>query len=178
MTEGTILRDLVVLFATALPIVYVFQRLNIPSVVGFLIAGVVIGPNGAGLIAQTADVESLAELGLVLLLFVVGLELSLAQLARLGRVIIWSGCLQVLGTVALGCGAALLLELSPSTALLLGFLLAQSSTAIVLKTLSDRGEINAPHGRLAVGILLIQDLSLIPMMLLTRLLAAGDVMSW
>jgi len=178
MTEGAILRDLVVLFATALPIVYVFQRLNVPSVVGFLIAGIVIGPNGAGLIAQTADVESLAELGLVLLLFVVGLELSLAQLARLGRVIVWSGCVQVLGTGALGFGVALLLGLSPSTALLLGFLLAQSSTAIVLKTLSDRGEINAPHGRLAVGILLIQDLSLIPMMLLTRLLASSDVMSW
>jgi monovalent cation:H+ antiporter-2, CPA2 family len=178
MAEGTILRDLVVLFATALPIVYVFQRLNVPSVVGFLIAGIVIGPNGAGLIAQTADVESLAELGLVLLLFVVGLELSLAQLTRLGRVIICSASLQVLGTGALGFGVALMTGLGPSTALLLGFLLAQSSTAIVLKTVSDRGEINAPHGRLAVGILLIQDLSLIPMMLLTRLLATGDVMSW
>jgi len=172
------LRDLVVLFATALPIVYVFQRLNVPSVVGFLIAGIVIGPNGAGLIAHTADVESLAELGLVLLLFVVGLELSLAQLARLGRVIIWSGCLQVVGTGVLAFGVAWLLGLSASTSLLLGFLLAHSSTAIVLKTLSDRGEINAPHGRLAVGILLIQDLSLIPMMMLTRLLAHSEGTSW
>ncbi|MFN8625513.1 MAG: cation:proton antiporter [Candidatus Binatia bacterium] len=178
MTEGNILRDLVVLFAAALPIVYIFQRLNVPSVVGFLIAGIVIGPNGAGLIAQTADVESLAELGLVLLLFVVGLELSLAQLARLGRIIVWSGCIQVFGTGALGYAVAWLLGLSLSTSLLLGFLLAHSSTAIVLKTLSDRGEINAPHGRLTVGILLIQDLSLIPMMLLVRLLATGEAMSW
>src|SRR5574340_31666 len=106
MTEGSVLRDLVVLFATALPIVFIFQRLNIPAVVGFLIAGIIIGPDGVGLIARTSDVENLAELGLVLLLFVVGLEVSLAQLARLGRVIIWSGSLQVLATALLGFGLA------------------------------------------------------------------------
>ena len=100
MTEGSILFDLVVLFATALPIVFIFQRLNVPSVVGFLIAGIVIGPHGAGLIAQSADVESLADIGLVLLLFVVGLELSLSQLVRLGRIIVWAGSLQILLTGA------------------------------------------------------------------------------
>jgi CPA2 family monovalent cation:H+ antiporter-2 len=178
MAEGAILRDLVVLFATALPIVFIFQRLNVPSVVGFLIAGIIIGPNGAGLIAQTADVESLAELGLVLLLFVVGLELSLSQLARLGRIIVWSGSLQILITGVLGCGIGMAAGFSVSSSLVFAFLLVQSSTAIVLKTLSDRGEINAPHGRLVVGILLIQDLCLIPMMLLTRLLGSAAAASW
>lgn len=173
MTEGSILRDLVVLFAAALPIVFLFQRLNIPSIVGFLIAGVLIGPHGIGLIAQSADVEQLAELGLVLLLFVVGLDLSFREVARLGRTIFASGALQVLATAGLSCAAALELGYPPSTALLSGFLVAQSSTAIVLKVLADRGEMDAPHGRLAVGILLIQDLALVPMMLLTRLLAAG-----
>ncbi len=178
MTEGSILRDLVVLFATALPIVFIFQRVNVPPVVGFLIAGVIIGPHGAGLIGQSADVDSLAELGLVLLLFVVGLELSMAQLMRLGRVIIWSGSLQIALTTGLTWGIAVAAGVPPHTAVLFGFLLAQSSTAIVLKTLSDKGEVHAPHGRLAVGVLLIQDLSLVPMILLTRLLTTGGVASW
>lgn len=178
MTEGSVLRDLVVLFATALPIVFIFQRLNVPVVVGFLIAGIIIGPDGMGFIAQTAEVENLAELGLVLLLFVVGLEVSLAQLARLGRIIVWSGSLQVLVTAGLGYGLARAAGVAAPTAVLFGFLAAQSSTAIVLKTLSDRGEINAPHGRLVVGMLLIQDLALIPMMLLTRLLPTAGAMSW
>src|SRR6266478_3579303 len=98
MPDDSILRDLVILFAAALPIVVIFERLNIPSVVGFLIAGIVIGPHGIGLIPQSAEVENLADIGLVLLLFVVGLELSFAQLARTGRIIAWSGVLQVVIT--------------------------------------------------------------------------------
>jgi CPA2 family monovalent cation:H+ antiporter-2 len=178
MTEGSILRDLVVLFATALPIVFIFQRLKVPSIVGFLIAGIVIGPHGTALIAQSADVESLAELGLVLLLFVVGLELSLSQLVRLGRIIIWAGGLQILLTGGVAWGIAMAADFPARTAVFFGFLLVQSSTAIVLKTLSDRGELHAPHGRLATGILLIQDLCLVPMMLLTRLLTTTAAASW
>ena len=178
MTEGSILLDLVVLFATALPIVFIFQRLNVPSVVGFLIAGIVIGPHGTGLIAQSVDVESLADIGLVLLLFVVGLELSLSQLVRLGRIVIWAGGLQILLTGGIAWGIAMAAGFPARAAVFFGFLLVQSSTAIVLKTLSDRGELHAPHGRLATGILLIQDLCLVPMMLLTRLLSAGVAPSW
>jgi CPA2 family monovalent cation:H+ antiporter-2 len=178
MTDGSILRDLVVLLAAALPIVFVFQRLNVPSIVGFLIAGILIGPHGIGLIAQGADVEQLADLGLVLLLFVVGLELSFRQLARLGRTIFGSGTLQVLATGGVSCAAALALGRPPSAAVLCGFLVAQSSTAIVLKVLADRGEVDAPHGRIVVGILLMQDLALVPMTLLTRLLATATPASW
>ncbi len=178
MTEGFILRDLVVLLAAALPIVFLFQRLNVPSIVGFLITGILIGPRGLGLIAQGADVEQLADLGLVLLLFVVGLEVSFQQLARLGRTIFGSGLLQVLATGAFSCAAALALGRAPSAALLCGFLIAQSSTAIVLKVLTDRGEVDAPHGRIVVGILLMQDLALVPMTLLTRLLATATPASW
>src|SRR6185295_16262948 len=98
MRESPLLRDLVVLFAPALPIVLIFQRLNIPAVVGFLIAGVIIGPHVAGLIRHSTDVAQLAEIGLVLLLFVVGLELSFGQPVRLGRVIVLSGILQVVIT--------------------------------------------------------------------------------
>jgi K+:H+ antiporter len=178
MAEVSLLRDLVVLFAAALPIVLVFQRLNVPSVVGFLIAGIIIGPHGVGLIPQTADVDSLADLGLVLLLFVVGLELSLGQLVRLRRIILWSGSLQVLGTAGVACSVALAAGFPVSQSVLIGFVVVHSSTAILLKVLSDRGELDAPHGQIAVGIALVQDLCLVPMMLLTRLLATPESESW
>src|SRR6266478_1083122 len=106
MPDDSILRDLVILFAAALPIVVIFERLNIPSVVGFLIAGIAIGPYGVGLIPQSAEVESLADIGLVLLLFVVGLELSFTQLARIGRIAVWSGVLQITVTTALAGASA------------------------------------------------------------------------
>jgi len=171
MGEASILRDLVVLFAAALPIVLVFQRLNIPTVVGFLIAGIVIGPHGVGLIAQSAEVESLADIGLVLLLFVVGLELSFAQLARIGRIAVWSGVLQIVVTAGCASVAAHVAGLPLAESVIIGFLAVQSSTVIVLKILADRNEVDAPHGRISVGILLVQDLCLVPMVLLTRLLA-------
>lgn len=177
MADTSMLRDLVVLFAAGLPIVLVFQRLNVPSVVGFLIAGIVIGPHGAAVIGHTEQVDNLAELGLVLLLFVVGLELSFRQLARLGGIILWSGGMQIALTAAAVWLAAGAWGVPSGRALFFGFLVAQSSTAILLKVLSDRGELDAPHGRVAVGILLIQDLSLVPMMLLTRLLAAPGAAS-
>jgi CPA2 family monovalent cation:H+ antiporter-2 len=171
MAETSLLRDLVILFAAALPIVVIFERLNIPAVVGFLIAGIVIGPHGVGLIAHSADVESLADIGLVLLLFVVGLELSFAQLARIGRIAVWAGGLQIVVTTAVAGGAARLAGLPLAESVVLGFLAVQSSTVIVLKILADRDEINAPHGRITVGVLLVQDLCLVPMVLLTRFLS-------
>ena len=178
MADVSLLRDLVVLLAAALPIVLVFQRLNVPSVVGFLVAGIVLGPHGAGLIAQSAHVESLADLGLILLLFVVGLELSFDQLTRLRRVILWSGSLQVLVTSGFACALAVAVGFPGAQALFLGFLVVQSSTVILLKVLSDRGELDAPQGHLAIGIALVQDLCLVPMMLLTRLLASPQGGSW
>jgi len=131
MTEGAILRDLVVLFATALPIVYVFQRLNVPSVVGFLIAGIVIGPNGAGLIATNGRCGKSRRTRLGPAAFCGGLELSLAPIGPVGA---GHRLVRVRSSARYRrarFGVALLLGLSPSTALLLGFLLAQSSTAIV-----------------------------------------------
>lgn len=173
-----VLRDLVVVLAAALPIVLLFQKARLPSIVGFLIAGVVIGPHGVALIDQTESVAALAEIGIVLLLFVVGMELSLRQLARLGRVILWSCTIQIVGTFAAVFAAARLAGLDPGAAALIGFLVVHSSTAIVLKLLNDRGEVDAPHGRIAVGILLVQDLSLVPMVLLTRVMSTPGAADW
>jgi CPA2 family monovalent cation:H+ antiporter-2 len=178
MAEGVLLRDLVVLFAAALPIVVVFQRLHVPTVVGFLVAGVVIGPHGAGLIADTAEVDSLAALGVVPLLFVVGLELSFRQLADQRRIVLVAGVLQVLLTGGLAAAAALAAGFPVPEAVVLGFVVVHSSTVVVLQVLAQRGDLDAPHGRIAVGILLIQDLSLVPMILLTRLLATPAAASW
>lgn len=173
-----VLRDFVVVLAAALPIVVLFQKARLPSIVGFLIAGVLIGPHGIALIDETESVAALAEIGIVLLLFVVGVELSFRQLARLGRVILWSCTIQILGTFAAAFGLARLAGLDPAPAALIGFLAVHSSTAIVLKLLNDRGEIDAPHGRIAVGILLVQDLSLVPMVLLTRVMGAPGATGW
>lgn len=178
MTEPGTLRDLVVLFAAALPIVFLFHRLHVPSVVGFLIAGIVIGPHSIGLIAAPAAVDSLAELGVVPLLFVVGLELSFRQLARQRGLILSVGVLQVLVTLAVAAAVAWALGVPAGQALFAGFLIVHSSTVIVLAVLSERIELDSPHGRIAVGVLLIQDLCLVPMMLLTRLLGSPADASW
>jgi len=173
-----ILSDLVVVLAAALPIVLLFQKLRLPTIVGFLIAGVLIGPHGLALVRDTESVEALAEIGIVLLLFVVGMELSFRQLAKLGRVILWSCAVQICGTMGVTFAIAVALGLAPAPALLIGFLVVHSSTAIVLKLLHERGELDAPHGRIAVGILLVQDLALVPMVLLTRVLADPGGSAW
>jgi CPA2 family monovalent cation:H+ antiporter-2 len=175
--ELQILRDLVVVLAAALPIVLVFQRLRIPTVVGFLIAGMLIGPHAIGVVQNDGDVRSLAEFGIVLLLFVVGLELSFRQLLSLGRLLLGSGIAQIVLTAVAAALAARLTGVETAAAVFIGFLVAHSSTAIVLKLLADRGELHARHGRIMVGILLVQDLSLVPMALFTRVLAPGSA-SW
>ncbi len=178
MSQTSILGDLVILFAAALPIVVVFQRLQLPTVIGFVIAGAAIGPHGLGFIAESAHVESLAEVGLVLLLFVVGLELSLRELLRFGRRLITPAVLQVALTILATVAVAVMAGFATAEAVLIGFAIVHSSTAIVLKVLGDRGEIHAPHGRVAVGILLVQDLCFVPMILLVRLLATPGSTAW
>ncbi|HUI27212.1 MAG TPA: cation:proton antiporter, partial [Candidatus Kryptonia bacterium] len=177
MAEAPLLRDLLVLFATAIPIVFVFHRVNVPTIVGFLIAGILIGPHGLGLIAHTDNVEQLAEIGVVLLLFVVGLELSLDQLTRLGRTVLLVGTLQVVLTAAVASALAIAAGVPRTEAIFIGFLVVHSSTAVALKLLGDRGEIDSPHGRLAAGIAVIQDLCVVPMMLLIPVLAVPTAAS-
>lgn len=171
MHDLTILRDLVILVAVAIPVVALAQRFRIPTVVGFLLTGIFIGPHAFRLIREPESVAGLAELGVVLLLFTIGLELSLARIIRLGPVLLRGGSGQLVGTIA---GAALigwLLGISWRQALFFGALVALSSTAVVLKIYKDRGELDTPHGRMAVAILLFQDLCVVPLMLLVPILA-------
>ena len=175
MHELHILRDLVILVAVAIPVVAVAQRLRVPSVVGFLVTGVAIGPHAIGLIRDAEEVAGLAEIGVLLLLFTIGLELSLSRIIRLGRPVLQGGLLQVVGTTALVAVVAVAGKLDVAQAAFFGTLLALSSTALVLKLYADRGELDMPHGRIAVAILLFQDLSVVPLMLLAPVLggAAG-----
>lgn len=173
MDGHNLLRDLVVLFAVAIPVVAIAQRIRIPVIVGFLATGVAVGPAGFGFIADVEEVSGLAELGVVLLLFAIGLELSLARLVRLGRLLMQAGGLQLVATIGAAAAILLLFGRPFNQALLLGALVAFSSTAIVLKLYTDRGELDTPHGRLAVAILIFQDLAIVPVLVLLPVLAAG-----
>jgi CPA2 family monovalent cation:H+ antiporter-2 len=177
MHEFPILRDLVILVAVAIPVVVAAQRFRIPTVVGFLLTGIAIGPHGLRLIARTDSVAGLAEVGVILLLFTIGLELSLSRIIRLGRSVVQGGGLQVAGTITAVAIAAALLGISLSIGILYGALVALSSTAIVLKMYTDRGELDTPHGKVVVAILLFQDLCVVPLMLLVPLLA-GATSGW
>jgi len=166
-----LLRDLVVLVAVAIPVVLLMHRLRLPSIVGFLVSGVAVGPSALGLVRQVDDVSILAEIGVVLLLFSIGLELSLSRVIRMGRLVLMAGALQMALAVA-GVGVvAMIVGEGPRRALVWGVLVALSSTAVVLKLYQERGELDAAHGRVVVAILLFQDLCVVPLMLLLPLLA-------
>ena len=165
------LRDLVIILAAAVAVMLVFRRLKLPAIAGFIVAGAALGPTGFGWVHDLEDIRQLAEIGVVLLLFTVGLEFPLGEMRRLRRVLTIGGGLQVgLTTLATALVAAAWGAGAPK-AVFLGFLIALSSTAIVLKGLTERGEVDAPHGKLIVGMLLFQDLCVVPMILLVPALA-------
>lgn len=176
MQEGelTILRELIILLAVSLPITFLFHKMRLPAIVGFLITGVLIGPHGAALITDTNAVERLAEIGVVILLFTIGMEFSLEDIMRWRRQFIIGGSLQVVLTVSAVAGLALLFDFPLPQAVFFGFLASLSSTAIVLKMYADRVELDSAHGRLATGILLFQDIAVVPMMLLLPVLSQAS----
>ncbi len=169
-----LLQDLLVLLAASVPIAFIFHRLRLPTIVGFMITGVLIGPHGLGLIRDAEAIEVLAEIGVALLLFTIGLEFSLRRMLEMRRLALLGGGLQVILTTLLVTGIAYLLGRPVNEAVFFGFLFALSSTAIVLKSYIDRAEIDAPHGRAGVGILLFQDLSIVPMMLMVPILSGRE----
>lgn len=175
--ELPLLRDLLVLLLAAVPIAFLLNRLRLPVIVGFMVTGILIGPYGFGLIRDVAAVDALAEIGVVLLLFTIGLEFSLRRIIEMKRLVLWGGGLQVLMTILLMSALAYAFGRTGRQAVFIGFLFALSSTAIVLKSYFDRAEIDAPHGRAAIAILLFQDFCVVPMMLLVPLMAGGQGLS-
>ena len=168
------LRDLLIVFAVAGAIVFLFQRLRVPSVVGLLAAGMLVGPHSLGLIHDFEHIRTLAEVGVVVLLFAVGLEFSLPRLTGMGKLMVRIGGLQVLICVITGVLATCWYFGSVRPAILVGMLLAMSSTAVVFKLLTDRGELASPQGNVAAAVLLFQDLLVVVCMVVLPLLAAGS----
>lgn len=169
-----ILGELLLVIAVAAAGVVLFERMGLPAIAGFLVMGALVGPGGLGLARDPARIRELAELGVVFLLFEIGLELPIDAIRRLWRPALLTGGLQVGVTILLVAAGAWAFGLPLPEALLLGGLVSMSSTALVMRILADRGEIDAPHGRLCVGILLFQDLCIVPMLLAVPILA-GEV---
>jgi monovalent cation:H+ antiporter-2, CPA2 family len=168
------LPQLVALLVASVAIAYVCYRLRLAPIVGFLLAGVLIGPKALGLVRDEAIVAQMAEVGVMLLLFSIGVEFDLARLARLGRSIVVGGGLQV--GLTLGAVTLLLVAFGVglNDALFTGGLVALSSTAIVLSLLSERGETDTPRGQTSLAVLLFQDFAVIAMVLLLPLLGGGE----
>ncbi len=177
MNELAYLRDLVIILGFGVIIVTVFHKLKLPAIAGFILSGVIVGPHGFGFINNVHQVEVLAEFGVALLLFSIGLELSLEKLRRLWKQIAVGGALQVGLSVLAVFAISRAFDIPGNSALFIGFLLALSSTAIVMRSLQQRGEIDAPHGRLILGILVFQDFSVIPMMLAIPILIGTDILA-
>jgi len=149
----------------------VLQRLDLPSILGFLLTGILIGPYALGLVHESEQIEVISEIGVILLLFVIGMELSLKHLISIKKTVFIGGALQVGLTVLVSGSIYYLLGNEWSEALFIGFLFSLSSTAVVLKVLQDRNEISAPQGRNALAILIFQDIIVVPMMLFTPIIA-------
>jgi len=175
MHELVFLKSLVIILGISAVVVFALHRIKIPSVVGFLLAGVLLGPHGLNFIKDVDTIQIFAEIGVILLLFTIGLEFSLSRFLKMRLEVFGIGGLQVLITVVLTAFIAYQwFGISdPGTAVFLGFLTALSSTVIIMKLLSDRAELDAPHGRSSLGILIFQDLCVVPFMLLIPILTGG-----
>ena len=173
--EGSLLQAAVVFLFAAVIAVPLAKRLKLGAVIGYLVAGVVIGPSVLGLIGDTESVSHISELGVVLLLFIIGLELSPKRLWVMRKAVFGVGMAQVLLTgLVIGAVALFAFGQSMNTAIVLGLGLALSSTAFGLQSLAERKELNSPHGRMAFAILLFQDIAAIPLIALVPFLAGAD----
>lgn len=176
--EIPLLTDIVIILGLAVIVILIFQRFKIPTILGFLITGFITGPYGLSLVKASHEVEILAEIGVILLLFIIGLEFSLKSLSAIKKAVLIGGSLQVGLTTVLVAALANQFNFSWPEAIFMGFLFALSSTAIVLKIFQERGEINTPHGKMIVAILIFQDIIVVPMMLFTPLIAGRAENVW
>lgn len=176
MGHVPLLDELAIIAALAVVVTILLAKLKLPTVAGLLAAGALLGPFGLGLVRSIHSIEVLAEVGVVLLLFSIGLEFSLDRLKHIFRTVAMGGFLQVSLTTAATAAVAMALGETFRHGMFFGFVVALSSTAIVLRALAERQELDAPHGRFIVGTLIFQDLCVVPMVLIVPLLGAGGTM--
>jgi CPA2 family monovalent cation:H+ antiporter-2 len=166
-----LLNDILIILLLSVVVLYLCQRIRLPIIVGFLLTGIIAGPHGFALVRDIAAVQTLAETGIVLLLFTIGMEFSFRSLLQIRKTVLVGGSLQIAMTVLAGFAVARCFGFSFREGVFAGFLLSLSSTAIVMKLLQDRAQMETPQGNAALGILIFQDMAAIPMMLLVPLLA-------
>jgi len=177
MEKYLFIKEIVVILSVAIPIIFLFKKLKMPSIIGFLIAGVIIGPYGLKLISSSEQIEIMAEIGVILLMFTIGLEFSLRELVKMKKLFLYAGTAQVGGTVIAVAFLFSIMGVSLQQAIFFGMLISLSSTAIVLKILVDKNELDAPQGKIAVAILIFQDLIIVPMMIMLPILGSKEQLS-
>ena len=171
--ESQLLDYVIIILGLSVFVAFVCHQVRVPTIVGFFLTGILAGPHGLGLVKAVHEVEFLAEVGVVLLLFTIGIEFSLNRLLQIKRAVIAGGMLQVSLTLLVVFFVAREMGQPVGEAIFMGFLVALSSTAIVMKLTQERAEIDSPHGRTTLGILIFQDIIIVPMILVTPLLAGA-----
>jgi CPA2 family monovalent cation:H+ antiporter-2 len=172
--EMAVLKDIVVIFALSTLVNYLFTKIKVPTIIGYLFTGIIAGPHLFGIISSAHEIELMAEIGVVLLMFTIGLEFSLNHLLKIRKIVFLGGFVQVFFTVMVTMVIARFYHITWAGALFVGFLTALSSTAVVLKILQERSELTSNYGRTVLGILIFQDLILIPLLLFTPMLGSQD----
>ena len=167
------LQEITIIATVSVIVTIILGRFKLPVVAGLVLSGALVGPNALSLAKDLEAIEIIAEVGVVFLLFTIGLEFSLSRLKHIFRQVALGGLLQVSATATITIMIALALERSLPEAMVYGFVFALSSTALVLRTLNERNELDAPHGRFIVGTLIFQDLCIVPMVLIIPLLSQG-----
>ncbi len=174
MPDQTLLTEVIILLAASVAVVFIFQRIGLGAVLGYLVAGGLIGPYGIELVTDTETITGLGEFGVVFLLFIIGLELPFERLRVMRGPILGLGLLQILITTALIFSVSISLGLSITEAIIVGAALSLSSTAIVITVLSERGKLPTHIGRNVFGILLMQDLAVGPLLAIVVAVGTGD----
>lgn len=168
------LTDILIIFAVSIPVAFIFHKFKLPPIIGFLVAGVIIGPLGIGLVDDMDRIDVLAEIGVALLLFSLGLEFSLKHFGEVKKVAILGGILQTIFTMALFAAIAMLFGADIRRGITLGCALALSSTAITYYLLSQRRMVDSTHGRISLGMQVSGDMCVVPMIALLPLLAISS----
>ena len=170
------LDQIVLLLAVSVAVIFLFNKVGVPPIVGLIVTGLLIGPSGFQLVTQGEVISVVSEVGVILLLFTIGLEFSFEEIARMRSIVFLAGPLQlIIGAAVIGVGAALVsnmtgLPLTTEGAVLVGLALALSSTAICTKLLNERKELKLPHGKTVTGVLIFQDIAVVPLMLVVAFL--------
>lgn len=166
--------QLIIILGFSIPVIYIFNKIKLPSIIGFLITGIIIGPFGLKLIDDIGGIQLMADIGVAFLLFTIGIEIRLSRFLKNLSEILLTGGMQILCTFIVGLAIGLAMQLSIGQSVFIGFILVHSSSALILKILKDRDDENSPQGKISIGVILFQDVMVVPMMLLIPFLAGGS----